>query len=209
MNAVATNSRASSNSREANIRETLIDLLADGGYQHASMRRLAERAGIPVSAVYTYTDSKEDLVFDIMDELMSELLTETNMVLESLTDPAGRLRAFIFRLALRTAVRHKESRILQRELRSLSAQRQKHIISYRDRYEQILRGILNEIEPKLSPDSREVKHFTLAILGMCTSISDWYHPGENLMTPDEIGNFYADLVLSMTSATLGADVVAI
>lgn len=191
--------------RSSDIREAIIDLLADGGYHHASMRRLAERAGVAASAVYTYADSKEDLVFRVIDELMEGLLAETNMVLESLTDPEDRLRAFIYRLAYRTAAQHRESRILQIELRALSAGRREHIIASRDRYERILREILAGSDPSLDPDTPLVKSLALAILGMCTSISDWYRPEGGSMTPEEIGNFYAGLVIAMASAVLTPD----
>lgn len=195
--------------KEAYIREAIVDLLADGGYHHASLRRLAERAGVTPTAVYTYADSKEDLVFGVIDELLNGLLEETNLVLESLSDPHDRLRAFTYRLAYWTASCHRESRILQHELRELSPERRAHIVAVRDRYEGILRKILADSNPTADADSPIVKDVTRAILGMCTSISDWYRPDKGPMTPDEIGAFYADLVAKMTSALEGHDSTAI
>jgi AcrR family transcriptional regulator len=66
--------------RQAETRARLIEvteeLLAEGGYHHASLERIAERAGYTKGAVYSNFASKEDLTLAVLDQHFADWLNE-------------------------------------------------------------------------------------------------------------------------------------
>ncbi len=66
--------KASANARRAEILESAAIVFAEKGYQHATVKEIATRAGISPGTIYLYFDSKRDILSTIAAE------TETPMV---------------------------------------------------------------------------------------------------------------------------------
>ena len=81
--------------REAMIAAAL-DLMAEGGAQAATVRAIAERAGITSGLIRHYFPSKDDLTRAAYGALMDRMTTESLAAIESASnDPAERLAAFV------------------------------------------------------------------------------------------------------------------
>ncbi len=80
-----------------NLRRVILDaarhLLAQDGYKHLSMRKLASAIGYSATTIYLHFDSKDALFHALIDEGMSRLYKALHEVhLEHADDPIMRLR---------------------------------------------------------------------------------------------------------------------
>ena len=129
-------------SRLEQIRGKALELFAERGFAEVGMRELALHLGIGAGSVYHHFQSKEQLLFELIEELYEDLL---DAVL--LTDHGaahGRLQAL-----LRAHIALHERRGLhflmaEREYRCLSPQHQSQIQQLRRRYEEKLLARLLE-----------------------------------------------------------------
>lgn len=81
-------------------RESLIaaalELVAEGGPQAATVRAIAERAGVSPGLIRHYFESKDELTREAYRTLMDRMTADTALSLESApTDPLARLAAFV------------------------------------------------------------------------------------------------------------------
>ncbi len=73
-----------------------LDLIAEGGTQAATVRAIAERAGVTPGLIRHYFDSKDDLILAAYATLMDRLTEEAAAVLEGAPEhPRARLAAFV------------------------------------------------------------------------------------------------------------------
>ena len=68
-------------------------LFAQRGYAAVSMRQIAAEVGVQAGALYNYTPDKQALLFDLMQQHMSELLGAL-AALPAESDPLAALEAF-------------------------------------------------------------------------------------------------------------------
>jgi len=123
-------------SRLEQIRGKALELFAERGFAEVGMRELALHLGIGAGSVYHHFESKEQLLFELIEELYEDLLDAT-----LLTDKGAahsRLQAL-----LRAHIALHEHRGLhflmaEREYRCLSPQHQGQIQQLRRRYEEKL-----------------------------------------------------------------------
>jgi AcrR family transcriptional regulator len=86
--------------------ETAIQLIAECGYEAATLREVAERAGVSPGLLYRYFPSKRALVLALYDELSLRLVEQ------AVTMPEGRWRdrfLFALRLSLEVLWPHRET----------------------------------------------------------------------------------------------------
>lgn len=81
--------------RRAQIIGCAIEVIAELGYGQASMRKIAERAGVAMSVVSYYFGSKDDLVADIVSECHSCLIEMMLPAVEAESRAVGKLAAHI------------------------------------------------------------------------------------------------------------------
>jgi AcrR family transcriptional regulator len=68
------------------------DLLVREGYDHLSMRRVADRIDYSPTAIYLHFKDKQDLVFSLCDETFARLVRELETLEADYPDPLVRLR---------------------------------------------------------------------------------------------------------------------
>ena len=98
--AVTGNRRKFKREGETARRDALIDaalqLMAEGGAQAATVRAIADRAGVTPGLIRHYFQSKEDLTRAAYGTLMDRMMAANLLVLEtSPVDPEARLAAFV------------------------------------------------------------------------------------------------------------------
>lgn len=67
-------------------------VFAERGFFAAQVADIARRAGIAAGTVYLYFRSKDDLLISLFDRTMQEAIRDGREALESVVDPADRLR---------------------------------------------------------------------------------------------------------------------
>jgi AcrR family transcriptional regulator len=169
----------------ARIVDAAVDLFHRQGYNATSLREIADEVGLQVGSLYNHMASKEQLLYDIMREVMEELIEHTEEEMAAAgADTLERVRAFLRASIHFHATRQKQTFIGNTELRGLSPEHRREVVALRDRYETILREALQAAQDEGSLDLEDVQLATFAALALCTSVATWYRPDGRLSLED-------------------------
>jgi AcrR family transcriptional regulator len=165
------------------------------GYDATSIQDIADEVGILKGSIYYYITSKEDVLFEILDEVHRAALKVVLQSIEADGDPLQKIHAFVTTLARFNAEHLERMGILLHDFRSLSEPRRKEIVRERDEYDRILRMLISQGQDEgiVCPDI-DPKLAALAVMGMINTIYQWYRPAGGLRS-QYVGAFYADLVI--------------
>ncbi|MFE0147293.1 TetR/AcrR family transcriptional regulator [Nonomuraea sp. NPDC059007] len=166
------------------IRTAAMRLFAGQGYAATSIRDLARAVDMTNAGIYHHVASKEALLADLMRLSQLGLIDATDRQLASLRDPAERLAALITSLTAIHALNPMTTRVMDGELRSLTAgsSARDEIIALRDLYEQRWKTTLADGVQRGAFHVADQKLTRLALMSMCTGTSEWYRPdGESTL----------------------------
>lgn len=71
---------------ENNIKSSALNLFSNTGYYHTSIAQIAESSQIAVGSFYTYFDSKDEVVFSLINDFWFILYTKTILFINTNTD---------------------------------------------------------------------------------------------------------------------------
>ena len=168
--------------RRQQIVDTAVRLFYSVGYEGASLRDLARQVGINKATIYHYFERKEDILFQIVDEVGNNLLDGLRDVHARHADPMELLEAMI-RFQIGYMEEHLEPiKVLVEEQKSLGAE-------LAGRTKVVQGAILALYEETLTRcmDSGRVRRLHLAsaafgILGQINWLYHWYKPDGPLTT---------------------------
>ena len=69
------------------IRKAGLRLIFEHGYSAMSLRQLAAAVGIQAGSLYNHISTKQELLFDLVQDHVNELLRQLDRALEGKTDP--------------------------------------------------------------------------------------------------------------------------
>lgn len=201
MSPKAKTSRAgTSRKRHAEVVEAAAHVFNAKGYEATTIQDIADELGILKGSVYYYISSKEDILYEVLEDVHRLGLETATKAVEIEGDPIEKISSFVSSLSRFNAENRMRIGILLRELRSLSARRRREIVRERDRYDDILRELMIEGQKQgLVAPSIDPKITTLAVMGMINNIYQWYKPSGG-MKAEKIGELYAELVVRAISA---------
>src|SRR5882672_769451 len=101
------------------IRKAGLRLIFEQGYAAMSLRDLAAEVGIQVGSLYNHISTKQELLFDLVQDHVNELLRQLDRALEDKQGPEEKLRAFVAFHVTYHMSRKREVFIANSELRSL------------------------------------------------------------------------------------------
>lgn len=164
------------------ILHTAARLFQERGYEATSMQDVASALDVSKGALYHHFQSKDEILFEIMNHGLDVFDEEVLNVVRPMPDPVERLRACIARhigMVLRgrdreiTVILH-ENRTLPSRLRKLINARKKSYILF---LEETIEAVQKQMATKndISPQSA-----AFALLGMINWIYQWYRPGGSL-----------------------------
>lgn len=196
-------STSSGETTEKSIREAAVKAIAKHGFEAASLREIAKEVGIRAPSLYNYISSKEQLLYELMKDPLTSMLTEYRALVKEIDDPAEKLRVFVqvhlnFHLRSRLDVF-----IGNMELRSLSANHYRTISNLREEYARALQGIIEEGVQSGVFNASDPRVITLIMLGMLSGVCNWYQPG-GPMSADEMTELHTELAFRMLGATVGS-----
>ena len=177
------------------IRKAGLRLIFEHGYEAMSLRQLAAEVGIQAGSLYNHISTKQELLFDLIQDHINELLRQLDRALQGKEDPLEKLRAFVAFHVTYHMSRKREVFIANSELRSLEPKNYEAIVALRGAYEQRLAGILADGAAKGVFEVSDVQVATFAIIALLTGLCTWYRPGGRL-TREAIVEAHEKLVLS-------------
>ncbi len=169
-------------------------LFSQRGYHGTSMQDLGKELGLQRGSLYAHIGSKEELLLDVVDDGADRFLERGRQALEQTGTAASRLRALLIG-HVETATHHLEaSTVFLNEWRYLSPELRDHIQAKRDRYELMVRDLIEAgiASGEFRADA-DVRFAATLVLSAGNWTYTWYRPGGDL-TPEEIGERFAELV---------------
>lgn len=177
------------------IRSAALEAFYTKGYHGTSLREIAELVGIKVPSLYNYISSKQQLLFDLMGQVMKDLMLQTvEAVRQAGSSPVDQLRAVIRAFILYNIGHPHEAAVSDAELRALNRNNLNAIIKLRDEFDAIFSNIIKRgIDDGLFA-AADVPMVKSSILTVCARVYVWYRPGGS-HRPDEVASVISDYLI--------------
>lgn len=160
---------------------------AEHGFDRASMTGAAKSCGVSKALIYHYYDSKEALLYDILDTHLSELVEEVEAAPE--TDGLrGLVRAIL--MAYRGA--DAEHKLQLDALGVLEPEQQAHLLGHQRTMIDMMGAALSAEAPGLADDPTRLRAVTMSVFGILNWYYMWKRPGKGMARED-----YAEMVTDM------------
>ncbi|MGA3347916.1 MAG: TetR/AcrR family transcriptional regulator [Candidatus Sulfotelmatobacter sp.] len=197
-------------------RETVVDsrqeilrtaarLFQQRGYDATSMNDVAAALKLSKGGLYHHFQSKDEILFEIMDHAME--ITQERVInpVSGITDAEERLRALI-RLHIEVVLspRDREITVMLHENHPLPPSLRKRINSRKKDYIHFLENLIGEVQKNVQKKAQEKasnhskgrvspRAAAFALLGMINWIYQWYKPEGDLQAQNLIPQF-TDLI---------------
>ncbi|MCI2399451.1 TetR/AcrR family transcriptional regulator [Aliiroseovarius subalbicans] len=173
--------------KRAAIRKGAAAYFAEHGFDRASMTGAAKHCGVSKALIYHYYDSKEALLYDILDTHLSDLVAEVEAAPE--TDGLrGLVRAIL--IAYRGA--DAEHKLQADALGVLEPDLQRPLLDHQRRLIDMMSAALKAEAPNAFSDSSRTHPITMSVFGILNWFYMWHRPGKGMSR-----DAYADLVTDM------------
>ncbi|MEV6108360.1 TetR/AcrR family transcriptional regulator [Streptomyces sp. NPDC051940] len=170
---------------------------AEQGYGATSIRHIAQRAGVSLSALYYYYKGKQELLVAIMQEGLDAYFDACDEALAEVGDePAEQLEAVVGATVRFRAGHAANSSIVLLEGRSLEPENLAHYRKHEERGTQLFRGIIErgvEDGTFLTPYPEDSRR---AVIAMCNAVAQWYRV-DGPVPLDELVERYVSLALTV------------
>ena len=203
-----TPTRDETSSRSAQTRARLLTAataaFAERGFHGTTTRDIAAAAGMSPAAVYVHHRSKEDLLFQLSRDGHRTSIGVIDAADDPTAKPTDRLRAVVRAFAEYHARDHVGARIVNYELTALSPEHRAEIIELRRVITGRMRAVVDAGVATGEFRIEDPRTITTALLSMSIDIARWFREG-GVLTPAQIGDFYADVAVRVVDAAPSAD----
>lgn len=164
--------------QKAKMLETARRLFWEKGYNATSMREIAISYGCRPANIYNFFSDKEEILFEVLREEMEQIINPIKHLEEDDgTSPIEQLK-FIIESHLKVTLSYRRSAKLLFDvaLDSLSPDKRKKIVDFRDTYDRIIRKVIRRgIDTGYLPEV-DVRLAGFMIASMITRTRIWFHP---------------------------------
>ncbi len=181
--------------RTIDIYQKAAQIFHEQGFDATSMSNIAAAVDLTKAGLYYYIESKEDLLFAIMNYAMERLETMVIDPSREIADPEQRLRSIIERHGRLLTEGNKAITILTDEIEGLKPKHRKQILDRKRVYFDFVRGTLDTLraEKKLRDVNTTVA--TFGLFGTLLWLPRWFRVDGGLSSEDVIGQI-ANIALS-------------
>jgi AcrR family transcriptional regulator len=187
--------------RQSEVTDAASEIFWRKGYRAASIQDVADKVGVLKGSLYYYIDSKEDLLWRIIEnvhEEWSEILERAG-ALDA--DPVERIHAFIKLHVEWYLTNVKEVSVFFREWHHLAGERLRTVKGRRKRYEQVIRDLMEAAQEAgdVSPEL-DLHYAARYVLAAVNAVPDWYR-ASGADPAAEIAEAYADMTVGLLTGT--------
>jgi len=156
------------------------EIFHEQGFDATSMSSIAAAVDLTKAGLYYYIESKEDLLFAIMDYAMGRLETEVIEPSRKLADPVERLKSIIARHGRLLTEGNNAITILTDEIEGLKPKHRKQILERKRVYFDFGRGTLDELRAAGRLRDVNTTVATFSLFGTLLWLPHWYRPDGRL-----------------------------
>ena len=170
-------------------------LFSARGYHGTSMKHLGDELGMLRGSLYAHIGSKEELLFDVVEEGAARFL-ERGEHAAALDAPAAERLEKLLIGHVTTAIEHIDAAtVFLNEWRYLSDEARASVQAQRDRYEELVRGVITDgIASGEFRADVDVRLAATLVLSAGNWVYAWYRP-DGTLTPEQIGKRFAELLV--------------
>jgi AcrR family transcriptional regulator len=168
-------------------------LFARTGYPNAKMQDIARACGASKSMLYHYFETKDDLLFAMLDEHLVLLIAAMEQSFDKAADPQARFLLFIQIYVQKSAQARRRHMVAINDLRFLPKARQVPLLKRERKVIRLTADLLKGLNPRLH--ASVYKPYALLLIGMLNWTETWYRPNGTIK-PQELCVRIARLFLS-------------
>jgi AcrR family transcriptional regulator len=157
------------------------------------MREIARGLGLAPGALYYYFESKEDLLHACQRLSLERLLKSASAIAATEASPGEKLRSLV-RAHLSHVLGELGGSFAHVEFHALPDAQLTEVVRWRDAYERIVRGVVEEGIRAGAFRAVDAKLATLALLGALNWAAVWWRP-DGPLPVDEVAERTSDLFL--------------
>ncbi|MBI5322460.1 TetR/AcrR family transcriptional regulator [Bradyrhizobium sp.] len=169
-------------------------LFAQLGYMRASIADLAEACQISRGALYHYFDSKEAILFAILDAHVRQMIADVEATMARQSTSLDRFRAAIRAIVELNARSSNEQRLILNDLSFLAEAEQKALKALQRQLVDTISDLLIRLDTEGKIVKRSKKVYTMMLFGMLNFSHTWYDPKGDI-EPKEFADMVVDLFL--------------
>lgn len=151
------------------------------GFGAATTRELANLTGIQNASLYYHIKSKQDLLYLLSKDSLDHITSEVEAAVSGVDDAAERVRRLIFAHVTTMLADRDQHATMLIELRSLRGRNRNDITRRRDRYEELVRSVIQQCQSdSILRSDISARHLTLVLLNVMNWSIFWFDPGGEL-----------------------------
>jgi TetR/AcrR family transcriptional regulator, cholesterol catabolism regulator len=187
--------------RRAEVTQAAVEIFWQKGYRAASIQDVADQVGVLKGSLYYYIESKEDLLWRVIEDVHMEWSEILERAGELDVGPIERIHAFIKLHVEWYLTNFKEVSVFFREWQHLTGERLRTVKARRRRYEQVIRGLM-EAAQESGDVSKELdlSYASRYVLAAVNAVPDWYRPS-NGNPPMAVAEAYAQMTVGLLTGT--------
>ena len=155
-------------------------LFVERGVESTSLSDIANALNITKAALYYYFESKQELLYRIVELGLDNVKDEVLDPARDIKDPEERLRFIILNHARLAAEGNHAVIIVSHEMNSLSFMQREAVLQRRREYFEFVRDTLVEIQKDKKLNDIDMTTATFTLFGMILWLSRWYRTGGKL-----------------------------
>jgi AcrR family transcriptional regulator len=170
------------------------ELFAQQGYMRASITDLAEACRLSRGALYHYFQSKEAILFAILDAHVRRMIVDVQSAIAGKSTTLDQFRAATRAIVELNARSSNQQRLILNDLSFLSESEQTMIKSLERQIVDIVSDLLVRLDKEGKIVKRTKKIYSMMLFGILNFSHTWFDPAGGI-TPTEFADMIVDLFL--------------
>jgi AcrR family transcriptional regulator len=159
---------------QAGILRNAARLFATRGYERSSIGDLVEACELSRGAIYHYFDSKEAILFVMLDSLVRNLLAHLEQAVASGGAPLEKFVRVIEAFVEHNAQSPEEQIVLLNDLGALKVEEQRQIVQTERKIVELVGKVLTAIDVTKKMNRKSARVYTMMLFGMINYTYTWY-----------------------------------
>lgn len=176
------------------ILSTACSLFARQGYMRSSIAELADACKLSRGALYHYFDSKEAILFAILEAHVRQMVVDVEAAVTGASTALEQFRGAIRAIVTLNARSTNEQRLILNDLSFLNEDEQKKIKELERQLVDIISDLLIRLDAKGKVVKRTKKVYAMMLFGILNFSHTWYDP-KGSIDPEEFADMVVDLFL--------------
>jgi AcrR family transcriptional regulator len=179
--------------KRAEILRRAAEVFRRKGFHRAGIREIANGLGLAPGALYYYFESKEDLLHACQRLSLERLMRSAGEIAAAKAPPGEKLRRLVL-AHLSHVLGELGGSFAHVEFHALPDAQLEEVVGWRDAYERLVRGVIDEGVREGEFRTVDAKLSALALLGALNWAAVWWRP-DGALSLEEVARGTADLFL--------------